>query len=244
MADDAPLDSNAKVDLLHYGTVAAKGSGNQAMSTSPLTVANPNVANPDLPQDFPRLTNLVQLQGVAVPGASGAPMFDGNGRVAGMFVMSETKASQGYALSMGDIRRTLPDLRKGDRQDSLGVDLVPLSQVNFNSIFVNDPDYGVAGRRVGKLVATYARSLLRSMRTTGMYVNWTADESPAFRKVYSGQVITHVNGVRVSSLRGVCGVLQSVGSGARLTVRGVALNSGTTVRDIGEPFVARLKLRG
>jgi S1-C subfamily serine protease len=179
-----------------------------------------------------------------VGGASGAPMIDANGRVTGMLVMGEAKAPQGYSLSMGDIRRALPQLRKGARQDSLGVDVIPLSQVDLNSVFINDGNFGSAGRRVGKIYARYARILLDSMKARGMYVNWTSDNSPAYRKIFSGDVITHVNGVRVSSLRGVCGVLESTEPGSTITVRGIYLNNAKTIYDIGSSWTERVKLRG
>src|SRR3954471_23785259 len=62
LGDGEPLASNSHLDLLHYGTVAAKKFGTQSMSTSPLTVANPNVPRPDLDASFPKLPNLIQLQ--------------------------------------------------------------------------------------------------------------------------------------------------------------------------------------
>ena len=75
-----------------------------------------------------------------------------------MIVMGETEEPpQAYAVSTDDIRRVLPQLRRGSRSTDLGVDYMPLREISIPSLFAHDPDYGVYGRTFGRAVARLVR---------------------------------------------------------------------------------------
>lgn len=239
LADAAPLDRNRRLDLLHYGSVAVSDFGSEEMTTSPLTVANPRIRTPDLGPGFPALTDLIQLQGVVPGGASGGAILDGNGRVSGMVVLGETQQSQAYALPIGQLRQALDGLRKGDRTDSLGLELTPISEIDLTELFRNDPDYGVLNPEV---LASAVATVIERDGTEGLFIAGVVDSGPSQNQLAYGDMITDVNGVRVRSMADLCGVVQSAGAGDELTVRGYRINAGTTIDDLLRPWTSTVRL--
>jgi S1-C subfamily serine protease len=224
--------------LLHYGA-NIEGFGRQSMSTSRLTLSNPLVEHPELPSSLPPVAPLLQWQGVVPRGASGGAILDRNGLVLGMAVLGEREQSQAYALRVEELRAALPALRRGLRQDLLGLSGLSVRDVDLAQVFAHDPDYSqLGGGALGAAVA----ALLRRDGVTGFYVTSTSGAAED-AGVGFGDLITHVNGTRVRSMRGLCGVLDSTSPGERVTVRGVQINSGTTIREVGRPFRVTLKTR-
>ncbi len=235
MADGSQLNSNARVDLLHYGLSSSSDFGREQMQTNALTVANPRVQNPSLGAALPRLTDLIQFNGESPGGASGAPMLNADGRVVGVLTIGDSR--QTWALPIGQISQGLADLRAGDRSDSIGVEVRPFNDVDLPSVFANDPSY--QSSRLGRLVAAY----IRAAHLEGLYVDGVADDGPANRKVFYGDMITHVNDVRVRSVRGMCGAIQSAAPGQKITIRGLTLNGGSTAKDVLSEWKETVRLR-
>ena len=224
--------------LLHYGT-NIEGFGRQSMSTSRLTLSNPLVEHPELPSGLPPVAPLLQWQGVVPRGASGGAILDRHGLVLGMAVLGEREESQAYALRVEELRAALPALRRGVRQDLLGLSGLSVRDVDLGAVFAQDPDYSrLGGRALGGAVA----AILRRNGVTGFYVT-SAGGAAEDAGVGYGDLVTHVNGTRVRSMRGLCGVLDSTTPGERVTVRGMRINSGTTIRDLFRPFRETLTTR-
>jgi S1-C subfamily serine protease len=236
MADGSLLGSNSPLTLLHYGAVSAKSFGREQMSTSPLTVANPQIRNPELGKEIPRLQDIIQVQGVVPLGASGGPTLDRNGRVSGMIVIKESAASQGYALPMGPIRQALPALRAGDRQGWLGLDLMPVDDYVLRALFGGDSYF--ANPRLPALVAY----VMRKFHISGLLVAGVADDGPADGKLEPLVLISELNGVQIRSMTGVCGVLGSTAPGDRITVSGYLFGAANRPRGIVAPFKVRINV--
>jgi S1-C subfamily serine protease len=224
--------------LLHYGA-NIEGFGRQSMSTSRLTLSNPLVEHPELPSSMPPVAPLLQWQGVVPRGASGGAILDRHGRVVGMAVLGEREESQAYSLRVEELRAALPALRRGARQDLLGLSGLSIRDMDLGEVFAQDPDYSrLGGRGLGAAVA----AVLRKNGVTGFYVT-SAGGAAENAGVGYGDLVTHVNGTRVRSMRGLCGVLDSTTPGERITVRGMRINSGTTIRDLFRPFRVTLRTR-
>jgi S1-C subfamily serine protease len=116
---------------------------------------------------------------------------------------------------------------------------VPVGEVDLVSLYADDPDYGRYGSYLGRIV----KRIIRSDGLTGMFVQSAADNSPVFKKVFAGDMVTKVNGVRIRSLRGLCGVIQSTAPGERITISGVRITSGTTLGEVLDPWTVRVKTR-
>jgi serine protease Do len=235
MADGGLLGSNTPLTLLHYGDTAAKSFSREQMSTSPLTVANPQIRRPELGKEIPRLDNMIQVQGVVPAGASGGPTLDRNGRVTGMIVIKEMSASQGYALPIGPIRQALPALRAGDRQGWLGLDLIPVDRGILRALF--GPGSGFSSPRLPAAVAY----VMRKYDISGLLVMGVADDGPADGKLEPLVLVSKMNGVQIRSMTGVCGVLASTAPGDRITVSGYLFGQASASRPAS--IVAPWKVR-
>jgi S1-C subfamily serine protease len=225
LSEGGRLSPNSRTILLHYGRNIQR-FGLQGLSTSPLTVANPVVDNPDLPSDVAPLDKLMQVQGVVTPAASGAPLLDADGRVVGMVVLGETDASQAYAMRVEDIRGALPGLRSHTRQDLLGLSGVSVRDVDFRRVM---------GRESGGLV----NRSLRYLGISGFYAT-EVDGDAKRAGLDSGVLIQKLNGATVRSMRGVCGVLDSTSPGDRVTVEGMRFFGDTA--DPLRPFAVTIRL--
>jgi S1-C subfamily serine protease len=224
MASGEALDRNAKLDLIHYGTNAVTDFGHEELTTSPLTVANPRIHEPELGASFPGLTDLVQLQGVVPQGASGGAVLDADGLVRGMAVITETQQSQGYAVPVGQLRNALAAMRNGERTDSLGAELTPIGDIDLSELFGNDPDFTELDPDVyGEGIA----DIIERNDIAGLYISSVADNTPAAGNLGYGDMITQVNGVRVRTVKDLCGVLGSAGAGDSISISGSRINAGT-----------------
>jgi S1-C subfamily serine protease len=206
LSEGGRLSPNSHTILLHYGRNIQR-FGMQGLSTSPLTIAIPIVDHPDLGSDMAPLDDLIQLQGVVRPSASGAPVLDRDGRVVGMVVLGETDASQAYAMRVEDIRGALPSLRSHTHQDLMGLAGASVRDVDFRLIM---------GRSFGAVVNSY----LRYSHTSGFYATDVGGDAKR-AGLDSGVLIQKLNGTSVRSMRGVCGVLDSTSPGDRVTVEGM-----------------------
>lgn len=235
MADGSLLEPGSQLTLLHYGTSAVKRFGTEQMSVSPLTVSNPRVVNADLGLSFPRITDLVQLQGVVPAGASGGPVLTPSGEMAGMVFGGDNDQPQAYAISVAQIRQALSELRAGSRKDSIGVDLVSIREINLQSLFRHHPIYRSS---VGREIERH----LQRFGLHGMFVASVEENSPSAGKLIFGDMITRVNGVRIRSMRGFCGIAQSASPGEKLTIHGITIYSAgrLTLRE----WKVRVRLRG
>jgi serine protease Do len=226
LGDGAALVRNSETTLLHFGS-NIQAFGRQGMSTSPLTVANPVVDHPELGTDMPPVDDLIQLQGVVPPGASGGPVLDRDGGVVGMAVMGETEEPQAYALPASAIRGVLPALRRRSRQDLLGLTGMSVRDVDLARFYAYDLGPS-AGREVASIVD-------RGLREAGLGGFFVSDAGGAAERagIGFGDLITSVNGTEVRSMRGVCGVLDSASPGDLLTLRGRHL---AATDDLFTPF--------
>jgi S1-C subfamily serine protease len=139
-----------------------------------------------------------------------------------MAVMTDTKQSQGYALPVGQVRDALAGLRTGDQTDSIGAELTPIGDMDLAELFRNDSDFSDYDP---ERLATIVKDYVERNDVAGLYISTVADNSPASGNVYYGDMITEANGVRVSSVKDLCGVLGSAGTGDSVSLSGIRINA-------------------
>jgi S1-C subfamily serine protease len=183
--------------LLHYGA-NIEGFGRQSMSTSRSRCPTRSSSTRSCPAACPRSPRSCNGKASCPRGASGGAILDRNGLVLGMAVLGERDESQAYALRVEELRAALPALRRGVRQDLLGLSGLSVRDVDLPSVFAHDPDYSqLGGRALGAAVA----ALLRRDGVTGFYVTSTSGAAED-AGVGFGDLITHVNGTRCAACAG------------------------------------------
>jgi S1-C subfamily serine protease len=211
LSADGPPAATSHLDLFDYGSNIQR-FGHESMTTTSVQVTNGNVRRPGMPLDLPAVSPLIQTGPGPRAGSSGAAMLTPDGAVAGMIILGNQTDSMGYAIPASELRRELPALMSGDQHTSLGIDVLGVPQVDFAAFY--------GSQRLGNAVARY----LRVTHQEGLFVTDVEQPSPADdAHIAPGDVITHVDGAPVRSMRGLCSVMLSTPAGHRITVQGVSM---------------------
>jgi S1-C subfamily serine protease len=210
-ADGAPAPTT-KLDLLGFGS-NIQAFGHETMSTNALAVTNSIVRHPQMPDDLPAVSPLIQNSPGAEPGSSGGALLTADGEVAGMMVISNTKGTQSYAIPASSLREQLPTLLGGDQHDSPGLDLLGFDQVDLN---------GYYGSSLGPDVYSW----VHRHHYAGLFVDSVQADSPADQAgLQRGDIIYMVKGVSVSSMGDMCSALQSTSAGERITLHAISIDA-------------------
>ena len=112
-ADSIKVGEQAVV-LGYPGTVASTSDGDQQLQLTVGAISAVGVS-------VENYVDLIQTDASINPGNSGGPVFDLDGRQIGVASLGETETQGiGYAISIGQVEKVLPDLKAGTKQAGLG----------------------------------------------------------------------------------------------------------------------------
>ena len=240
LAQSSEVEAGSDALLLSYQSNAEKFF-RQSLTTTPLIVSNTDVRRADMGESFPRLRDLLGVDGNVKSGASGAAPFDAFGNALGLITLGST--GEAYALRVEDVRRMLPRLREGYRLDDLSATFTALSEADLPAMFAADPSWN--DPYWGDFALRYLRRHYGVRH--GLVVDAVADGGPASKAkpggVFAGDLLTEVNGVELKSVHDLCGVLRSVGPGEEITLRGFFLTSTDELEYLAEPWKVKTHTR-
>lgn len=217
----APLPVGASQDLQVGQTVFA--IGNPFGLSRTLTQGIVSALERRLPTRGGReIRGMIQTDAAINPGNSGGPLLDSAGRLVGVntAIVSDSGAFSGvgFAVPIDVVNRVVPRIISHGRMPRAGIGISALGEeftahLDLNGVVVADVLPGLPADRAG----------LRGVdRRNGLL----------------GDVITHVNGKRVSSVSDLAAALETIGVGeqARLRLRrdGRAIEVMVKVVDIGD----------
>jgi serine protease Do len=240
LAQTSNVEAGSDALLLSYQSNVEK-FGRQSLTTTKLIVSNTDVGRADMGDSFPRLRDLLGVDGNVRAGASGAAPFDGFGNALGLITIGST--GEAYAVRVEEVRDMLPELRDGYRLDDLGATFTALSEADVPAMFAADPSWRDA--YWGDFALRYLRRNF-GVRD-GLVIDAVADGGPAAKAkpggIWAGDLLTEVNGVSIKSVHDLCGVLRSVGPGDEITLRGHFLTSTDEITYLAEPWKTTTRTR-
>lgn len=179
---------------------------------------------------LPEYPSTIQHQAPVNHGNSGGPLVDDDGKVIGINTLTNAGGASGqvegqyYAISAAHAQGVLAELSAGRSQTDVGMKLVSLSEVDFDSM-EGGPEL---------LADLEARGL-----QDALYVESVRSGSAAAKAdVRAGDLLTSLEGSRVTSMADVCTTLGSQRPGAELRADLVALDSEGA--EYLEPATAKL----
>jgi S1-C subfamily serine protease len=203
------------------------------------TVSNATLRDTETRGSLPKYAELIQHQAPINPGNSGGPLVDDFGKVVGVNTLGDPSAeNQGYAISIDYVKRLLPELRAGKSTADLGIDAEPLDQAldDLPAYFDGAGFTAALGREV-------ARQIPKDPPLSGLYVLGTRTGSAAKRaKIFSGDVITRVDGTSVQSVADLCSVVLSSTPGSKVDVDTVLLDSAPKASAIFDRYTVTMKV--
>jgi S1-C subfamily serine protease len=221
LGDSAAVESGSAVVALGYPDNFQKFK-QQTVNSTTGAVSNPDLVGNQIGPDLPAYPALIQHDAALNPGNSGGPLVDDLGEVIGINALGKTGGSQGqfYSIDINAVKALLPDLEAGTDRAYVGWNLLPLD-LAFDEIVI---DYIASYGHSPALAKQNAR--LDQKTLDGLYVLGDVDSgSPADKKIFGGDAITHINGTSVETLNQVCKILQSSAPGDTLRVTAVGITS-------------------
>jgi S1-C subfamily serine protease len=219
----------------------------QNFTTSKVTLTNGTVqaagvqASPG--PSLPTFPDTIQHSATINHGNSGGPLLNDHGELVGINTLtnpgdqSQPVQGQYYALAINHLMQLEPELEKGKNIDDAGWDLSAFSEVPLELLY---PNLGIGtaeqGRQDDQLLAN-------NDLHDGMWV-WGVDPgSPAERAHFGfGDLITHINGTRVTRMSDVCDALQTASPGETLRLNGRFILSGGQDVKFADPWTQDLRL--
>lgn len=237
LGDSEDLESGAQVVSLGYGENFQKFKQQTATSTEG-AVSNADLAGTQVSPDLPTYPELIQHTAALNPGSSGGPLLNDQAEVVGINTLSRTGRSQeNYSIDMGSVEPLLADLEAGTDRAFVGWAIQPLEFV---------PPEIRAAHYVGAYDVSFALAKqfvkFDEQNFKGLYVLDTSPGSPADKKVFTGDLITDLDGTSVQTVSQVCKILQSKSPGDTLEVGVTGLTSVPDLGDSGNSFVEDIKL--
>lgn len=237
LGDSDALESGAQVVSLGYGENFQKFK-QQTVTSTEGSVSNADVSGTQVSPDLPTYPALVQHTAALSPGSSGGPLLNDQGEVVGINTLSREAASQeNYSIDINTVEGLLPDLEAGVDRAFVGWAIQPLEFV---------PPEIRAAHYVGAYGVSFALAKqfvkFDEQNFKGLYVLDTSPGSPADKKVFTGDLITDLDGTSVQTVSQVCKVLQSKSPGDTLEVGVTGLTSVPDLSESGNSFVEDIKL--
>lgn len=228
---DLVENQDAVVALGYPGSLEdAEDSKAQDIVSTDGSVQSPDVAAaPDA--GSPRFPHMIQHDATVNPGNSGGPLLNDRGEVVGINTLSAFAAgkdNQYYAISSNHVKRHLKALTSGSSPDDIGLSATPFSEVPLADVF---PIFEFGTAEFGSEVD----QALSDAGITGMWVWNSATGTPAHQaKLFTGDLITHIEGTPVKTTQDVCEILQSASKNQKLSVEGRYILTGDDEDFLGE----------
>jgi S1-C subfamily serine protease len=244
--DSSTVQPGDHVTVLGYqGSFEEQRLGDTVKQAQQLVATDGNVsaaevaATPD--PSLPRYASTIQHQAPTNPGNSGGPLIDDEGLLVGINTLGNPDAQgQFYSISVNRVQQLLPTLMAGKSQANLGWDLVPLAQVDLQTMFAEDPDFGTQG---GAALGQEVAGILDQEGIDGLYVMGTETGSPAKdAKLYYGDLLTSIEGEPVTKLQDVCDLVLAKRPGQKVRVSGYIINSTSDRADILDSWTVEVKI--
>ncbi|MFG3024518.1 S1C family serine protease [Streptomyces sp. NPDC048254] len=178
------------------------------------------------------------------PGDTGGPVLNSDGEVVGIntsvFIaedplVGDKHRTSSVAISSNQMRSKLADLAAGVQKKDPGWQLDAVSDPLLPQ------DATLAGLPKGS--TQDAQKHLQKEEIDGLFLLDMRKNSPAgSTKLQQGAVITTINGENVSSISGLCDVLEPASAGDKLNLEGVYSGVGSAGHKFGDPWTAELVL--
>ncbi|MFE4965771.1 S1C family serine protease [Streptomyces sp. NPDC056660] len=191
--------------------------------------------------DYPSvITHSVEVK----PGAAGGPVLNSDGKVVGIntrvFMEEDSLAGKRHrtssvAISSNHVKSKLADLAAGAKKNDPGWLLDAVSDPLLPQ------DAALAG--LPKNSTQDAQKQLQDEKIDGLFLLDSRKNSPAdSAELQKGAVITEVNGKDVSSVSGLCDVLEPASAGDKLNLKGIYSGVGSAGHEFGDSWTAELVL--
>lgn len=214
--DSGELGQGDEVTAIGYPEAAGDASQQKAVLTTGV-VQSPDVAATGF-SSSPDLPSTVQHSATLNAGNSGGPLLNDNAELVGInsFSLSGTEG-QYYSISSKHAQPHLQGLAEGKGQNNPGWQ---------GLVSVSDPNFAYYFSENDQADANAIQKRLLNKEIDGLYVKSVDSNSPASEGVAAGDVITHVKNTAVNAVPQVCNILQSSAPGEKLSLEGVATESG------------------
>jgi S1-C subfamily serine protease len=208
LGDSSTVQNGDRVASFGYPLAAGRASAQKVVTTFG-AVSSPDVRNASVPvRSLPRYAHVIQHQALIAPGNSGGPLVNSAGRVVGINALGIQSLSQSYAIAINEAKNVLPDLKAGKNPNYVGWRLEAASEHAYED-------------ELPPVIARALRGFLARIGATNALVVTGVDTgSPAYKKVFPGDVLLQVEGTGVRSVRRVCDVLESKNPGDAIQVSG------------------------
>jgi S1-C subfamily serine protease len=244
--DSSTVQPGDHVTVLGYpGSFEEQRLGDTVKQAQQLVATDGNVSAVDVAATpdpaLPRFASTIQHQAPTNPGNSGGPLIDDQGQLVGINTLRNPDTQgQFYAISVNRVQQLLPTLVAGTSQANLGWDLVPLAQVDLQTVFAEDPDFGSQG---GAALGQEVADILDQEGIDGLYVMGTETGSPAKdAKLYYGDLLTSIEGEPVTKLQDVCDLVLAKGPGQKVRVSGYIINSTSDHTEILDSWTVEVNI--
>jgi serine protease Do len=177
--------------------------------------------------DLPTIADAIQHQAPINPGNSGGPLVNDNGEVVGLNAISGAGQTdnQAFAISADHIRGLLEELESGHSVATLGMQMVPASQLDWSEDEAK------------------INALAKYDFNHRLYVTGVDQSSPAARAgILAGDMVLRINNTEVETVADVCDIAESKTPGDRLRVSGMMIDSGKDT-DFARDWSTLLKVR-